>query len=107
MYSLMIENTLRPGKNTEFLNLWQREILPLLKKQPGFVEAALLSGLADHRLLIGISFWRSEADAQRYYTEVFPGIAGSVSHYFEFSPMVRTFAVEASEALRVASNRAA
>ncbi len=107
MYSLMIENTLRPGQKFEFQRSWQNDIVPFLKTQPGFLEATLLSGLADHRLVVGLTVWSNEADAQRYLIQVLPEVAATVSHLFEFSPIVRTFLVGDSEARHNLSNKAA
>ena len=41
MYMLLIEGELKPGKKDEFLKAWSSQILPLLKKQDGFIDEFL------------------------------------------------------------------
>ena len=38
MYARVVEFTLKPGKDDEFLNALQNQVLPLAKNQPGFVD---------------------------------------------------------------------
>ena len=107
MYTLIIEGTLQPGKKSEFLNHWNKEILPTLKKQHGFVDEVLLFGSQDPNLGVGLSFWKTREQAERYHREVFPKLAGSVEHLISGAPTVRSFNVEAAEKFKVRAGKAA
>lgn len=107
MHTLIIEGTFKPGSKEEFTKVWRNEILPNLKKQNGFVDEVLLFGSADPNLGVGLSFWKTKEDAEKYHREVFPKIAGSVQHLITAAPKVRSFEVEASETFRIAAGKAA
>ncbi len=107
MHMMMIQGTFLPGKKNEFLTIWKNTILPTLKKQTGFVEEVLLSDTVDPEMCVGLSFWKTQTDAERYHQEVFPRMAGAVEHLMESTPIVRTYNVEASQAFGIAAGRAA
>ena len=107
MYTLIIEGTLQPGKKSEFVNYWNKEILPALKKQQGFVDEVLLFGSQDPDLGVGLSFWKSREEAERYHREVFPKLADAVQHLMTGAPTVRPFNVEAAETFQVRAGKAA
>ncbi len=107
MFMMMIQGTFIPNKKPEFLTIWKNTILPTLKKQTGFVEEVLLSDTEDPEVCVGLSFWKTQADAERYHQDVFPKMVGSVEHLMEDKPTVQTFNVEASQAFGIAAGRAA
>jgi heme-degrading monooxygenase HmoA len=107
MHTLIIEGTFKPGKKTEFITAWNHEILPTLKKQQGFVDEILLFGTTDPDLGVGLSFWKTSEEAERYHREVFPRVASSVQHLLDSAPKVRSFNVEASETFRIPAGKAA
>ena len=107
MHSLIIEGTLKPGKKTEFVTSWKNEILPNLKKQPGFVDEILLFASEQPDRGVGLSFWKTKEEAERYHGEVFPKVADGVGHLINGAPTVRSFNVEAAETFHVSAGKAA
>jgi heme-degrading monooxygenase HmoA len=107
MHTLLIEGRVKPGKKSEFITIWNREILPTLKKQPGFVDEILLFGTAETESGVGIGLFKTREDAERYHREVFPRLANTVQHLMTGPPTVRQFNVEASETFRIAAKAAA
>jgi heme-degrading monooxygenase HmoA len=107
MHTLLIEGRVKPGKKSEFITVWNREILPTLKKQPGFVDEILLFSTTDPEAGAGVSLFKTREDAEHYYREVFPRSAGHVQHLMTGQPTVRQFDVEASETFRIAAKAAA
>jgi len=107
MYTLIIEGTLQPGKKSEFMNHWNKEIFPNLKKQQGFVDEVLLFGSQDPNLGVGLSFWKTKEDAEHYHREVFPKLVGSVQPIMNGAPTVRSFNVEAAETFQIRAGKAA
>jgi hypothetical protein len=106
MYMLLIEGELKPGKKDEFLKAWSGQILPLLKKQDGFIDE-FLTFEDDTRIGCGLAFWSSREHAEHYRREVFPQAKNFVQHLMHGHPMMRGFEVGAAESLRVAGPRAA
>ena len=56
MFTRVVELTTKPGKNKQLSDTINDKVLPILKKQKGFVdETALISDKDDNRVL-GLSF---------------------------------------------------
>jgi heme-degrading monooxygenase HmoA len=107
MHTLIIEGTLKSGTKNDFTKAWTKEILPTLKKQQGFVEEVLLFETANPDRGVGLSFWKTKEDAEKYQREVFPRIVDSLQQYIQNPPTVRSFDVEASEKFRIVAGKAA
>jgi heme-degrading monooxygenase HmoA len=107
MHTLIIEGTFKPGKKTKFVTAWNNEILPTLRKQQGFVDEILLFGAEDPNLGVGLSFWKTSEDGERYRREVFSKVAGSVQHLMNGTPILRSFNVEAAATFRISAGKAA
>jgi heme-degrading monooxygenase HmoA len=107
MHTLIIEGTLKSGTKNDFTKAWTKEILPALKKQQGFVEEVLLFETADPDRGVGLSFWETKQDAEKYQRDVFPRLVNSVQQYIQNPPTVRSFDVEASEKFRIVAGKAA
>jgi hypothetical protein len=75
MFTRFIEFDIKLEKKDEFLNVIEREILPILKKQPGFLE--LLPFLPENfkeTRMFSISLWNKKSDAERYEKEWYPKV---------------------------------
>jgi heme-degrading monooxygenase HmoA len=107
MHTLVIEGTIKPGKKNEFVTAWKKEVLTALKKQQGFVDEILLFGTTDQNSGVGLSFWKTREEAERYHRSTFPQLASSLQHLMNGSPTVRSFNVEASETFHIATEKAA
>ncbi len=107
MYLLLIEGSVKPGKKNDFINAWKTEILPNLKKQHGFVDEILNFGTTDPERAVGLSFWKTQEDAERYHREVMPRLTNNLQQVITGPPTVRPFSVEASETFRIAAGKAA
>lgn len=107
MFTRTVEVTAKSGKARELTNTINEKVLPILKKQKGFVdETVLVSDTEDNRVL-SLSFWNSKEDAERYQREQYPGIHEMIRHLLEVEPVVRTFNVDSSTTHRIAAGKAA
>jgi heme-degrading monooxygenase HmoA len=106
MYMLFIEGELNPGKKDDFLKAWNRQILPLLKKQDGFVDEILLFE-EESQHPRGLSFWETKEQAERYRRDVFPQAKNFVHHLMHGRPTIRNFQVAAAETFKITSPKAA
>ena len=50
------------------------KIVPILKKQPGFVDEIVLVSDADSNRVLALSFWKTREDAERYQREQFKNV---------------------------------
>jgi len=107
MYTGVVELTTKPGKARELCTTIDEKVLPILKKQAGFVDETVLASDTDSNRVLGISFWNSKDDAERYHREQYPKINKMLSHLLETDPVIRTFEVHTSTTHRVVAGRAA
>ena len=63
--------TIKPGKETEFTNLFEKEVVPMLRKQNGFLEEVTL---VNPKNAIGISLWDNRQSAETYQTTMYPQV---------------------------------
>jgi len=71
-------------------------VLPILKKQAGFVDETLLVSDTEPNQILALSFWNSKEDAERYQREQYPAIHEMVRHPLEAEPVIRIFNVDSS-----------
>ena len=96
-YARNVHFQIKNGREKEFANLFENEVVPTLRKQKGFKEElTLVSG--SHG--VGISLWEDRASAESYQNATFPRIVEKLSPVIDGSPRVETFDV-ASSTLRM------
>lgn len=106
MYMLHIDGALKQGKQKEFLDAWSSQILPLLKKHDGFVDEILLFEGGSRTGCVGLCFWNTREQCERYQREGFPKATSFVQHLLDGAPTLRNFEVQASEVLKIARKAA-
>lgn len=107
MYTRTVELITKPGKVRELSDTINDKVLPILKKQPGFVNEAVLVSDTDSTRILGLSFWNSKKDAERYHREEYPNIKEILKHLLETEPAIRTYEVHTSTTHRIAAGKAA
>ncbi len=90
MFARHITMLLKPNLATEFPFVFEKEIVPLLKKQRGFADALLLV-TAEKKELVAISLWETKEYAEIYNREVYPKVEKIVEKFIEGTPVVRNF----------------
>lgn len=107
MFTRIVELTTKPGKNKQLSDTINDKVLPILKKQKGFVdETVLVSDKEDNRVL-SLSFWNTKEDAAQYHRAEYEKVHEMVRHLLDAEPMIRTFDVHTSTTHRIASGKAA
>ena len=107
MFTRIVELITKPGKNKQLSDTINDKVLPILKKQKGFVdETVLVSDKEDNRVL-SLSFWKNKEDAEEYQRAEYQKIKEMVLHLLEGEPMIRTFDVHSSTTHRIAAGKAA
>ena len=107
MFTRVVEITSKSGKTKELSNTINEKVLPILKKQTGFVDETVLVSDTEPTRILGLSFWNSKEDAERYHREHFPKIQEMLKPLLETEPVVRTFDVHTSTTHRIAPGKAA
>src|ERR1700730_2404758 len=107
MFTRIVELNTKPGKNKQLSDTINDKVLPILKKQKGFVdETVLVSDKEDNRVL-SLSFWKTREDAEEYHRAEYQKIKEMVQHLLEADPMIRTFDVHSSTTHRISASKAA
>jgi len=92
MFARKVAARLKPNSLTEFTNLMEREILPWLQKQEGFLGLITLS-VPDSREVATISFWDHQGSAQVYNASGYPEVLKILEKLLDSAPYVKTFDV--------------
>jgi heme-degrading monooxygenase HmoA len=107
MFTRVVELTTKPGKNKQLSDTIKDKVLPILKKQKGFVdETVLVSDKEDNRVL-SLSFWNTREDAEEYHRAQYEKVHEMVQNLLDAEPVIRTFDVHTSTTHRIAAGKAA
>jgi len=107
MFTRTVEVTAKSGKAKELSNTINDKVLPILKKQTGFVDETLLVSDTEPDRVLAISFWNTKEDAERYQREEYPAIHMMIRQLLETEPVIRTFNVDSSTTHKIAASKAA
>jgi heme-degrading monooxygenase HmoA len=73
MFARILDFEVKPEKKEEFVKVVKNEIVPILKKQTGFLEILpFFSEKMREEKVITISLWATKVDAERYEREIYP-----------------------------------
>jgi quinol monooxygenase YgiN len=86
---------IKSGKETEFNNLFEKEVLPMLRKQNGFQEEVTLVNPKGANF---ISLWDNRKNAETYETATYPQILAKLSLFINGTPKVETYETASSYA---------
>jgi heme-degrading monooxygenase HmoA len=107
MFARVVKCQSKAGRSEQVGNKLVNDVLPVLEKQPGFVDFLTLSDKINPERLMCISFWTSREDAEEYHRQHYYTITDTLRAVLECPPTLETFAVNASTAHRIAVGRAA
>ncbi len=94
MIARHIEVNLKPEKLIEFKNLYEKEVLPLLKRETGFLDSITLMPDNSSDRTITISLWRTRQDCENYHKRNFPKVLDMLRPFLTDTPKVAYFTVE-------------
>ena len=86
---------IKSGKETEFNNLFEKEVLPMLRKQNGFQEEVTLINPKGAEF---ISLWDNRKNAETYEKATYPQILAKLNVFIDGTPRVETFETASSYA---------
>jgi heme-degrading monooxygenase HmoA len=73
MFARILNFAVKPEKKEEFVKVLRKEVLPILKKQNGFLEILpfVPENIREEKVCT-VSLWTTQLDAERYEREAFP-----------------------------------
>lgn len=100
MVARKVAARLKPNALKEFTNLMEREILPWLRTQEGFLDLITLA-VPNGREVATISFWDDNGNAQAYNSCGYPEALKVLTKLLDGTPYVKTFDVVSSTFQRI------
>jgi hypothetical protein len=94
MFARLLEFTPRMEKKDEFVKTVKNEIIPILKKQPGFLDILPLFPEISNEKAVTISLWTEKKYLEKYDREVFPGVQQILKPYLLTPIAVKPYLVQ-------------
>jgi len=95
MFVRNVSMNVKPNSIESFSNSFQTQILPLLRKQPGFCDAfAYVNDSGTH--ITGISMWESKEQADAFHATGYAEVLKNLVAVIDGTPKVRTSSVISS-----------
>ncbi|HEV2399028.1 MAG TPA: hypothetical protein VGS27_18930 [Candidatus Sulfotelmatobacter sp.] len=96
MFARIVEIAWKIEKKDELLKMVRQDILPVLRKQPGFLELLPFVPEIATEHMYAVTLWAEKRDAEKYVHDVFPRIEQMLKPFVTIPITVRTYAVETS-----------
>jgi hypothetical protein len=89
MFARNVSIRLKPNMLSDYMRTFEKETLPLLRKQKGFKDEITFAngGGVD---VTAISLWENKTDAEAYNTNTYPQVLKTLERFIEGTPKVQT-----------------
>jgi hypothetical protein len=89
MFARNVSIHLKPNMLSDYSRAFDKDVLPLLRKQKGFKDEITFSspGGTD---VTAISLWDNKANAEAYNTNAYPEVLKTLARFIEGTPKVQT-----------------
>jgi hypothetical protein len=94
MFARILEFVPKFDKKEELTKTVKNEILPILKKQSGFLEILPFVPENRNEKVVNITLWMDKKDAERYEREVFPRVEQILQPYLTTPITWKMYTVE-------------
>jgi hypothetical protein len=95
MFARNISFHLKSNMLSDYTRAFEKDVLPLLRKQNGFKDEITLAGPGGVDVT-AISLWENKHDADTYKTNTYPQVLKTLARFIEGTPQVHTFDVVTS-----------
>jgi len=102
MYARNVSINLKPNTASEFTQTFEKDILPLLRKQNGFKDEITFLG-ADGKDALAISLWDRKESAEQYGRDTYPQVLKGLARVVEGTPEVHAYEVANSTFHKIAA----
>jgi heme-degrading monooxygenase HmoA len=91
LFARNVSPRLKPNTVPIFTKTFEDQVLPMLRKQPGFQDAIVTENEAIH--VTSISLWDSKEHASSYEKSTYPQVLKSLEKVLDGQPKVRVVTV--------------
>ena len=102
MYARNVALNLKPNTASEFTQTFEKDILPLLRKQSGFQDEITFVGVGG-KDAVAISLWDRKESADDYSRDTYPQVLKGLAKVVEGTPQVHGYEVSNSTFHKIAS----
>jgi hypothetical protein len=106
MFARNVSFHLKSNMLSDYNRAFDKDILPLLRKQNGFKDEITLSG-PDGIDVTAISLWDNKASSDSYNTNTYPEVLKTMARFIDGTPKVQTSEVVNSTFHKIAVYAAA
>jgi hypothetical protein len=106
MFARNVSFHLKSNMLSDYTRTFEKDILPLLRKQHGFKDEITFSGPGGIDVT-AISLWDNKASSDAYNTNAYPEVLKTLARFIEGTPKVQTSDVVNSTFHRTAVHAAA
>jgi heme-degrading monooxygenase HmoA len=103
MYARNVSINLKPNSAKEFTQKFEKDILPLLRKQNGFKDEITFLGEGG-KDAVAISLWDRKESADAYSRETYPEVLKGLATVVEGTPKVNAYEVASSTFHKIAAH---
>ena len=103
MYARNVSISLKPNTAPEFTQTFEKDILPMLRKQNGFKDEITFVGPSGKDAL-AISFWDGKESADQYGRDTYPQVLKGLAKVVEGTPEVHGYEVLNSTFHKIAAH---
>ena len=103
MYTRNVSIQLKPNTGGEFRQMFEKDILPLMRKQKGFKDGITFLG-ADGKDAVAISFWDRKESADAYSQDGYPQVLKGLAKVIDGTPEVHVYEVANSTLHKIAAH---
>jgi hypothetical protein len=89
MFARTVSFRLKPDMLSDYTRTFDKDILPLLRKQNGFKDEITFAGPGGIDVT-AVSLWENKASAEAYNTNSYPEVLKSLARFIEGTPKVQT-----------------
>ena len=89
MFARNVSIRLKLNMLSDYTRTFEKEILPLLRKQKGFKDEITFAN-ASGVDVTAISLWENKTDAEAYNTNTYPQVLKTLERFIEGTPKVQT-----------------
>jgi hypothetical protein len=92
MFARKVTFEIKPSAIPELTQKFEKDVLPLLRKQQGFVDHITLVA-PEGRKAFGIMLWDTKENAEKFHRAIYPEVAKILSKISERAPEIETYDV--------------
>ena len=89
MYARNVSIHLKPNMLSDYTQTFEKDVLPLLRKQNGFRDEIAFSGPGGTDVT-AISLWDNKANAEAYNNNIYPDVVKTLATVMDGTPKVQS-----------------